>query len=60
MKKKTEAAYGWLQDETAEVANTGYRLKTIYQQNKTIPRKYLTRKEFRFFPVSLRLDGKRG
>ena len=44
MKKKTEAAYTWAQDETAEIANTGYRLKTIYQQNKTIPRKYLTRK----------------
>ena len=42
LKKKTDAAYTWVQDETAEVANTGYRLKTIYYANKTIPRKYLT------------------
>ena len=38
LKKKTDAAYTWVQDETAEVANTGYRLKTIYYANKTIPR----------------------
>lgn len=42
LKKKSDAAYTWVQNEQAEVANTAYRLKTIYQQNKTVPRKYLT------------------
>lgn len=42
LKKKSDAAFTWVQNEQAEVANTAYRLKTIYQQNKTVPRKYLT------------------
>jgi len=60
MKKKSEAAYSWVQDETAEIANTGYRLKTIYQQNKTVPRKYLTRKLEFSFSGSLDLEKERG
>ena len=60
MKKKSEAAYTWVQDETAEIANTGYRLKTIYQQNKTVPRKYLTRKLEFSFSGSLYLEKERG
>lgn len=60
MKKKSDAAYTWVQDETAEIANTGYRLKTIYQQNKTVPRKYLTRKLEFSFSGSLYLEKERG
>jgi hypothetical protein len=59
MKKKSDAAYTWVQDETAEIANTGYRLKTIYQQNKTVPRKYLTRKLEFSFSGSLYLEKER-
>lgn len=42
MKEKSDAAFDWAQAEAAEVANTNYRLKTIYEQNKTVPRKVLT------------------